>query len=98
VVAISRSIEPSNDDEVVAVSGDIGDCKTAERVMIAEGVTCFGRIDTLIDNAGIFIAKPFTQYTEELKELEWCALSDRRRMKRNRSRYSTHESKGEQDE
>ncbi len=63
VVAISRSIEPSNDDEVVAVSGDIADRKTAERA-IAEGVTRFGRIDTLINNAGIFIAKPFTEYTE----------------------------------
>jgi NAD(P)-dependent dehydrogenase (short-subunit alcohol dehydrogenase family) len=62
VIAISRSIEPSNDD-VVAVSGDIADRKTAERAII-EGVTRFGRIDTLINNAGIFIAKPFTEYTE----------------------------------
>jgi NAD(P)-dependent dehydrogenase (short-subunit alcohol dehydrogenase family) len=63
VIAISRSIEPSNDDDVVAVSGDIADRKTAERAII-EGVTRFGRIDTLINNAGIFIAKPFTEYTE----------------------------------
>jgi NAD(P)-dependent dehydrogenase (short-subunit alcohol dehydrogenase family) len=63
VVAISRSIEPSNDDGVVAVSGDIADRKTAERAIV-EGVTRFGRIDTLINNAGIFIAKPFTEYTE----------------------------------
>ena len=43
--------------------GDIADRKTAERA-ISEGVARFGRIDTLINNAGIFIAKPFTEYTE----------------------------------
>lgn len=63
VVAISRSIQPSDDDGVVAVSGDIAERKTAERAIV-EGVTRFGRIDTLINNAGIFIAKPFTEYTE----------------------------------
>jgi NAD(P)-dependent dehydrogenase (short-subunit alcohol dehydrogenase family) len=63
IVATARSIERSNDDEVITVSGDIGDRKTAERV-ISEGVARFGRIDTLVNNAGIFIAKPFTQYTE----------------------------------
>jgi NADP-dependent 3-hydroxy acid dehydrogenase YdfG len=63
VVAISRSINPSDDDGVVAVSGDIAERKTAERAIV-QGVTRFGRIDTLINNAGIFIAKPFTQYTE----------------------------------
>ncbi|XGV97830.1 MAG: SDR family NAD(P)-dependent oxidoreductase [Leptolyngbya sp. BL-A-14] len=63
VIAVSRSIQPSDDDAVIAVSGDIGDRKTAERAIV-EGVTRFGRIDTLINNAGIFIAKPFTEYTE----------------------------------
>jgi NAD(P)-dependent dehydrogenase (short-subunit alcohol dehydrogenase family) len=63
VVATARSITPSNDDEVLTVPGDIADRKTAERV-ISEGVTRFGRLDTLVNNAGIFIAKPFTQYTE----------------------------------
>ena len=64
VVATARSIKPSNDDDVLAVAGDIADPTTAERV-ISEGVARFGRIDTLVNNAGIFIAKPFTQYTEE---------------------------------
>jgi NAD(P)-dependent dehydrogenase (short-subunit alcohol dehydrogenase family) len=64
VVATSRSIEPSDDDAILAVPGDIADRKTAERA-ISEGVSRFGRIDTLINNAGIFIAKPFTQYTED---------------------------------
>jgi NAD(P)-dependent dehydrogenase (short-subunit alcohol dehydrogenase family) len=63
VVATARSIRPSNDDQILVVPGDIADRKTAERA-IFEGVARFGRIDTLINNAGIFIAKPFTQYTE----------------------------------
>jgi NAD(P)-dependent dehydrogenase (short-subunit alcohol dehydrogenase family) len=63
VVATARSMGPSNDEEVLAVSGDIADRKTAERA-ISEGMSRFGRIDTLVNNAGIFIAKPFTQYTE----------------------------------
>jgi len=62
-VATARSFKPSNDDDVLAVPGDIADPKTAERV-ISQGIARFGRIDTLVNNAGIFIAKPFTQYTE----------------------------------
>ena len=42
---------------------DIADRRTAER-SIAEGVARFGRIDTLVNNAGIFVAKPFTRYSE----------------------------------
>jgi NAD(P)-dependent dehydrogenase (short-subunit alcohol dehydrogenase family) len=64
VIATSRSIQPSDDDEVVTISGDIADRKTAERAIV-EGMTRFGRIDTLINNAGIFIAKPFTEYTKD---------------------------------
>ena len=64
VVATARSIKPSNDDEVLTVAGDIADPKTAERV-ISEAVARFGRIDTLVNNAGIFIAKPFTAYTAD---------------------------------
>jgi len=63
VVATARSIKPSNDDDVLAVAGDIADPQTAERV-ISEAKARFGRVDTLVNNAGIFIAKPFTQYTE----------------------------------
>jgi NAD(P)-dependent dehydrogenase (short-subunit alcohol dehydrogenase family) len=63
VVATARSIRQTNDDEVLAVPGDIADRKTAERA-ISQGVARFGRIDTLVNNAGIFIAKPFTKYTE----------------------------------
>jgi NAD(P)-dependent dehydrogenase (short-subunit alcohol dehydrogenase family) len=63
VVATARSIKPSSDDDVLAVPGDIADRRTAERA-ISQGVARFGRVDTLVNNAGIFIAKPFTQYTE----------------------------------
>jgi NAD(P)-dependent dehydrogenase (short-subunit alcohol dehydrogenase family) len=62
VVAAARTIEPSNDDNVLTVSGDLADRATAERT-ISLGVARFGRIDTLVNNAGIFIAKPFTEYT-----------------------------------
>jgi NAD(P)-dependent dehydrogenase (short-subunit alcohol dehydrogenase family) len=63
VVATARSIKEMSGDDVLVVSGDIADRRTAERT-ISEGMTRFGRIDTLVNNAGIFIAKPFTQYTE----------------------------------
>ncbi len=63
IVAIARSIRRSDDTDILAVPGDIADRRTAER-SIAEGVARFGRIDTLINNAGVFIAKPFTQYSE----------------------------------
>jgi NAD(P)-dependent dehydrogenase (short-subunit alcohol dehydrogenase family) len=64
VVAIARSIAPSSDPDILAVSGDIADRDTAQRA-ISEGVARFGRIDTLINNAGIFISKPFTEYTAD---------------------------------
>jgi NAD(P)-dependent dehydrogenase (short-subunit alcohol dehydrogenase family) len=63
VVATARSIKSSDNDDVLTVPGDISDRKTAERA-ISAGMDRFGRIDTLVNNAGIFIAKPFTQYTE----------------------------------
>ncbi|MGA0598376.1 SDR family NAD(P)-dependent oxidoreductase [Enterovirga sp. CN4-39] len=63
VVATARTIRPGADDDVLAVPGDISLRETAERV-ISEAVARFGRVDSLINNAGIFIAKPFTDYTE----------------------------------
>jgi NAD(P)-dependent dehydrogenase (short-subunit alcohol dehydrogenase family) len=63
VVATSRSIGPSSDDSVLAVPGDIADPATAERVIDA-ALDRFGRIDTLVNNVGVFVAKPFTAYTE----------------------------------
>jgi len=63
VVATARSMPSSDDSGVVTVSGDITLRSTAERV-IAKGIGHFARIDTLVNNAGIFIGTPFTQYTE----------------------------------
>jgi NAD(P)-dependent dehydrogenase (short-subunit alcohol dehydrogenase family) len=63
VVATSRNITPSGDPGILTVQGDIADPATAERV-IAAGLAEFGRIDTLVNNAGVFVAKPFTDYTQ----------------------------------
>ncbi|HEY6336845.1 MAG TPA: SDR family oxidoreductase [Alphaproteobacteria bacterium] len=63
VVATARSVKSSSDADVLVVPGDIADRKRAERA-ISGGVARFGRIDTLVNNAGLFIAKPFTKYTE----------------------------------
>ena len=64
VVATSRSIKQGSDQDILAIAGDIGDPATAQRV-VSEAMARFGRIDTLVNNAGIFIAKPFTDYTAE---------------------------------
>ncbi|HUA80671.1 MAG TPA: SDR family NAD(P)-dependent oxidoreductase [Dyella sp.] len=64
VVANSRSIKPPSDPDVVTVAGDISQRTVAEQ-MVKEALSRFGRIDTLINNAGIFLAKPFTAFTNE---------------------------------
>jgi NAD(P)-dependent dehydrogenase (short-subunit alcohol dehydrogenase family) len=63
IVANSRSMEPSDDPNILTVPGDISTRETAINI-IKQGLQRFGRIDSLINNAGIFIAKPFTEYTE----------------------------------
>jgi NAD(P)-dependent dehydrogenase (short-subunit alcohol dehydrogenase family) len=64
VVATSRSIKSSNDRDVLTVQGDVADPKTADRVF-KEALDRFGRIDTLVNNAGMFVAKPFTMYSND---------------------------------
>lgn len=64
VIANSRTIGESSHPEVVAVAGDIADPTTAEG-LVETAVSRFGRIDTLINNAGVFLAKPFTRYAPE---------------------------------
>jgi NAD(P)-dependent dehydrogenase (short-subunit alcohol dehydrogenase family) len=68
VVANSRSIRPSDDPGVATVAGDISDPKVTEQV-IATAVERFGRVDTLVNNADIFTAKPFTEFTAQ----DWAA-------------------------
>jgi NAD(P)-dependent dehydrogenase (short-subunit alcohol dehydrogenase family) len=62
VVANSRSITPSGDAGILAVAGDIADPAVGARV-IDQALATFGRVDALVNNAGVFIAKPFTEYT-----------------------------------
>src|SRR5437879_9189021 len=68
VVANSRNISKGNPFPVSAnlalVDGDIGDPRTAAKI-VDTAVSRFGRIDVLINNAGVFIPKPFTEYTTE---------------------------------
>jgi len=64
VVGTSLSIADSEDPDFVTVSGDIADAETAERV-VQQALHRFGRIDSLINNAGIYIGKPFTDYTPD---------------------------------
>lgn len=64
VVATSRSIGPSGDPDVLTVAGDIGDPATGRKVIEAALAT-FGRVDTLVNNAGIFVAAPFTEYSDD---------------------------------
>jgi NAD(P)-dependent dehydrogenase (short-subunit alcohol dehydrogenase family) len=69
VVATSRSIKPSTNPDLLTIAGDIGDPETGPRV-IKEALERFGRVDTLVNNAGIFIASPFTKYTAEQYHLK----------------------------
>jgi NAD(P)-dependent dehydrogenase (short-subunit alcohol dehydrogenase family) len=64
VVGSSRSIDPSDAPDFVTVRGDIAEVETAQ-MMVEQAVSRFGRVDSLINNAGIFISKPFTDYTLE---------------------------------
>ncbi|MDX0445150.1 SDR family oxidoreductase [Sinorhizobium medicae] len=64
VVATSRSIQPSGDPDIHTVAGDISKPETAERI-VREGIERFGRIDSLVNNAGVFLAKPFIEMTQE---------------------------------
>jgi NAD(P)-dependent dehydrogenase (short-subunit alcohol dehydrogenase family) len=64
VVGTSRSIPASDAPDYLSVQGDIADAETAERV-VERALDRFGRIDSLINNAGIFIGKPFTDYTAD---------------------------------
>jgi NAD(P)-dependent dehydrogenase (short-subunit alcohol dehydrogenase family) len=64
VIASSRSIKASADADILTVPGDLGKPETAERIL-RDGLERFGRIDSLVNNAGVFLSKPFIELTQE---------------------------------
>jgi len=64
VVANSRTIRESDDPMVLTVPGDIAQPGIGQHIVDA-AVDRFGRVDTVVNNAGIFVAKPFTDYTDD---------------------------------
>jgi NAD(P)-dependent dehydrogenase (short-subunit alcohol dehydrogenase family) len=62
VVANARTMPVSADPNVLSVDGDVSDPATADRIFDAAHDR-FGRVDTLVNNAGVYISKPFTEYT-----------------------------------
>ena len=64
VVANALTIKPSQDPDVLTVKGDISQRATADEIM-SRAMDRFGRVDTLVNNAGVFVSKPFTDYTAE---------------------------------
>jgi NAD(P)-dependent dehydrogenase (short-subunit alcohol dehydrogenase family) len=61
---VTRSTEVAASDHVALVDGDIGEPATAARI-VKTALSRFGAIDALVNNAGIFFTKPFTEYTAE---------------------------------
>jgi NAD(P)-dependent dehydrogenase (short-subunit alcohol dehydrogenase family) len=63
VVANSRRIVPSASPDVLTIAGDIAAPETAGRI-VGAAIDRFGRVDTLVNNAGVFLPKPFVDYSE----------------------------------
>lgn len=63
VVANSRSIGPGNGGTLLTVAGDIADKAVAQQ-LTQTALDAFGRVDSLVNNAGIFIPNAFTDYSE----------------------------------
>ena len=64
VVANSRSITPSEDPLVLTVPGDVADPAVGSRI-VELALERFGRIDTVVNNAGVLVSKPFTENTAD---------------------------------
>jgi NAD(P)-dependent dehydrogenase (short-subunit alcohol dehydrogenase family) len=64
VVGVARSMPPSDAQDYLVIEGDITERDVARRV-VDQALDRFGRIDTLVNNAGVYIGKPFTDYTVE---------------------------------
>jgi len=62
VVANARTIGAAADPGVVTVEGDVSEPGTAEEIMRVT-LERFGQVDTLINNAGVYLSKPFTDFT-----------------------------------
>ena len=62
VVASARRIKAGEDPDLLTVEGDLAEPATADRI-VDGALERFGRIDTLVNNAGVYISKPFTDYT-----------------------------------
>jgi len=72
VVATAQTIKPSPDPGVLTVAGDITEPTCAQRV-IDSALRRFGRLDTLVNNAGVVISRPFTEYTAQDYATAICA-------------------------
>jgi NAD(P)-dependent dehydrogenase (short-subunit alcohol dehydrogenase family) len=68
VVANSRNITSSGafraSEKLALVDGNIGESAVAAKI-VESAITRFGSINALVNNAGIFFAKPFTEFTTE---------------------------------
>ncbi len=62
VVGTSRTIGPRDEPGLLTLQGDITEVETAERI-VEQALDRFGRVDCLVNNAGVFIGKAFTDYT-----------------------------------
>jgi NAD(P)-dependent dehydrogenase (short-subunit alcohol dehydrogenase family) len=64
VIANARSIKSGEDPDVLTVEGDVTEPATADHI-VGEALRRFGRIDTLVNDAGVYLSKPFTDYTRD---------------------------------
>ena len=64
VVATALSIDATDADDLLTVAGDITEAETASRV-VEQAIDRFGRVDCLVNMAGVHIDKPFIEYSIE---------------------------------
>src|SRR3954453_12397436 len=62
--SVTRSAEVAASERVALVDGHVGEPATAAKI-VETAVSRFGAVDALVNNAGIFFTKPFTDYTAE---------------------------------
>jgi NAD(P)-dependent dehydrogenase (short-subunit alcohol dehydrogenase family) len=62
VVAAARTMSMPDSQDVIGVDGDLTQASTADRI-VGTALERFGRIDTLVNNAGVYVGKSFTDYT-----------------------------------